>query len=106
MVNKFYVFGMAIILFGCGKSEIDKCVEAKIENYLSDKGKISTACLDICKFPDNIEELPKSEFSILLKCYSPCFSEGGQRSAVSQYIRTMYESDIRLECLRAASGKN
>ena len=104
---KNYLFLILVLfLVSCGKSEIDKCVEAKIENYLSDKGTIILTCSNICKFPDNIGELPKSETEILLKCYLPCDRESSQRNDVRQYIRTKYESDIRLECLRAASGKN
>lgn len=95
-----------VFLMGCGKSEIDKCVDAKIQNYLSEPGKIAGPCLSICNAPptEKIAEMTESEKDLVGICLSNCTLNAEKRDDVKQFIKTKYEADIRLECLRASSG--
>ncbi len=95
-----------VFLTGCGKSEIDKCVDAKIQNYLSAPGKIAGPCLGICNAPPAEEsaKMTESEKDLIGMCLSNCTLNAEKRDDVRQLIKTKYEADIRLECLRASSG--
>jgi hypothetical protein len=97
-----------VMLSGCGKSEIDKCVEVKIINYLSDPGKIAGPCLSICKVPavEESVKMTETEKDVIGACLDGCLSKAAERKDVKQSIMTKHEAEIRLECLRAASGKN
>ena len=77
IMKNILILFISLTLFGCGKSEIDKCVEAKLrwdaEKY--------------CGFN-------KSE----------CLNNDDKNRILSD-IRISHEGDYRLECLRAAAGK-
>jgi hypothetical protein len=94
-------------LSGCGKSEIDKCVDAKLVQELNRPGTSTVACFRICNGERSFESLPETDKeAIVNECVNPCVSNANVREDVRQKIRTRYEADIRLECLRAASGKS
>ena len=92
-----------VCLSGCGKSEIDKCVDSiMLQKFVSHS---FNACWKICLNSRTFEEMSEDEKkSIAQGCVVPCINESRNRDDVKQYIRVNYEADIRLQCLRASSG--
>ena len=74
----FYSLILLLVLFGCGKSEVDKCVDAKLIQIVSE------ICID------------SKDINISCKEYE----EKNIQSA-----RKLHEGDVRDECLRAQAGK-
>jgi hypothetical protein len=83
MLNKISLLCILLTLIGCGKSEVDKCVESKI----------SSRAYEMClKFNESAKDASKS-------CNAENNSEG------VKHIRSLREGEYREECLRAAAGK-
>jgi hypothetical protein len=90
-------------LSGCGKSEIDKCVDS-IMLQKSDSHRF-IACLEICRDFRDTDEMSEYEKKTMFQgCVEPCLNDSRNRVDVKQYIRVNFEADIRLQCLRASSG--
>lgn len=67
MLNKFYIFALSVILCGCGKSEIDKCVDAKLISMLfkiCESGELKVKCEEVEKIAirDNIKKAKEGEY--------------------------------------------
>jgi len=93
----------SVCLSGCGKSEIDKCVDS-IMLQKFDSHRVN-ACMKICKNFREWDEMSEDEKKSMAQgCVEPCINESRNRDDVKQYIRVNYEADIRLQCLRASSG--
>ncbi len=90
-------------LSGCGKSEIDKCVDSiMLQKFTSHS---YDACWEICLNSRTFEEMSEEEKSLIVNgCVAPCSNKAEKRDDVRKYIQVKYEADIRLQCLRASSG--
>jgi hypothetical protein len=93
----------SVCLSGCGKSEIDKCVDSiMLQKFASHS---SDACRNICLNFRTLEEISEEEKNLMVNgCLLPCLDKAEKRDDVRKYIQVKYEADIRLQCLRASSG--
>ena len=101
--KKLLVVGFCFISFGCGKSEIDKCVDSiMLQKFASHS---FDACWEICLNSRTLEKMSEEEKNLMVNgCLLPCSDKAEKRDDVRKYIQVKYEADIRLECLRASSG--